>query len=176
MKIHITGASCTGVTTLGQRVAEKLELPHLDTDAFYWEPTDPPFTSRRPIAERLAGIRAAQGDRGWVLSGSLDGWGDPIVASSDLIVFLTAPTSIRLARLKTRERQRFGARIAPGGDMEAIHASFLVWAAGYDDNHFVGRSRARHESWLAEQNAPVLRLSGAVHVDTLAKKVLGALR
>lgn len=175
-RIHITGAACTGTTTLGQHLADALGVVHLDTDDYYWHPTDPPYTDKRPAAERLALMRAALGDQGWIISGSLDGWGDSLLEDVDLVIFLSAPTAVRLARLKARERRRFGDRIAPGGDMERLHASFLVWASQYDDSGFTGRSRLRHETWLAERSAPVLRLNALEPVKQLASKVLATLR
>ena len=42
----------------------------------------------------------------WVLSGSLDEWGRPVIALFDLVVFLYAPTDIRLQRLREREARR----------------------------------------------------------------------
>jgi adenylate kinase family enzyme len=174
-RIHITGASCTGVTTLGELLAEALGVVHLDTDDFYWRPTDPPYTEKRPAAERLALMRAELGDDGWVISGSLDGWGDPLIENADLIVFLTAPTGVRLTRLRAREHERFGERIALGGDMEHLHASFLVWASQYDDTGFTGRSRLRHEVWMAEQDAPVLRLDATRPPEALLADVLARL-
>jgi adenylate kinase family enzyme len=174
-RIHITGAACTGTTTLGQYLADALGVVHLDTDDYYWHPTDPPYTDKRPAAERLALMRAALGDHGWIISGSLDGWGDSLIENVDLVVFLTAPAALRLARLKARERHRFGNRIAPGGDMERLHASFLNWAAQYDDSGFTGRSRLRHETWLAERPSPVLRLDALRPPDELAEQVLRVL-
>ena len=175
VKIHVTGAACSGVTTLGAALAEALGVPLVDTDEFFWLPAEPPFSQKRPAAERVELIAAAQGPAGWLLSGSLDGWGDPLIEDADLLVFLITPTPVRLARLKRRERARFGDRIGPGGDMEAIHRGFLDWAAQYDDPGFVGRSRARHEAWLGEQRAPVLRLSGTRPADALVAEVLAAL-
>mgnify|MGYP007077457594 CR=1 FL=1 len=39
---------------IGAAVAARLDIPHHDTDDFYWEPTDPPYRTARPVAERLA--------------------------------------------------------------------------------------------------------------------------
>lgn len=174
-RIHITGAAGTGVSTLGLALAEALAVPMIDTDEAYWLPTDPRFTTKRPIAERVAHIRAAQGAGGWVVAGSLCGWGDPAIETADLIVFLSVPTAQRIARLRRRERAWYGDRIAPGGDMARIHAEFIAWAAQYDDPHFTGRSRAMHESWLIEQSAPVLRLDGTGDVARLVAQVCAAL-
>src|SRR5687768_2656108 len=78
-RIHILGASGSGTTTLGAAVAGVLSVPHLDTDVFFWLPTDPPFTTRRPLPERLALLRERLSPAGgWVLSGSAVGWAKPI--------------------------------------------------------------------------------------------------
>jgi len=174
-KIHILGAACSGVTTLGASLAERLAIPLVDIDDYFWLPAEIPFSLKRPVAERISLIEEAKGPAGWILSGSLDGWGDDLVEDADLVIFLTTPTPVRLARLKRREAARFGERIAPGGDMETIHRGFMDWAAQYDTPGFMGRSRTRHEVWLEDQRAPVLRLSGTRPVDELTGVVLDSL-
>ena len=165
----------TGVSTLGRALALGLGIRFIDTDDVYWEPIDPRFTAKRPVPERLRVLAAAQGPGSWVVAGSLCGWGDSAIEAADLIVFLTAPVAHRLARLRRRERAWFGARIAPGGDMERIHTDFIAWAARYDDPHFTGRSRVMHESWLIEQTVPVLRLDGTDALERLVAGVTQAL-
>ncbi|WP_444451848.1 AAA family ATPase [Rhodobacter capsulatus] len=178
-RIYITGAAGSGTSTLGRALAADLDLPFLDTDDFYWAPTAQPFTQKRAVAERLALISAAQLgqglDGGWVLAGSCDGWGDTAIAGAELIVFLTAPTPVRLARIRRREGEKFGARIKPGGDMEHAHAQFLKWAASYDEPYFSGRSLTRHRNWLSGRPEPVLELSGSMPLEDLLAKVLARL-
>ncbi|SLN17648.1 adenylate kinase [Roseisalinus antarcticus] len=159
-RVYITGGSGTGTTTLGRAMAEALNVPLLDTDDFYWLPTPSPFTVKRPAAERVALMTAAQGQGGWVVAGSADGWGDAVIAAADLIVFLRLRTAMRMMRLREREALRFGPRILPGGDMERTHRAFLDWAAAYDNLYFGGRSLHRHLSWLSTQTAPILELAG----------------
>jgi hypothetical protein len=158
-----------------------LGCTQLDTDSFYWLDTDPPFRESRPVPERLAALEAAldAATWGWVLSGSLDGWGHPLIPRFERVIFLTAPTEVRLARLAERERQRYGAAaIAPGGDQHEHHLDFLAFAAAYDTGRFtsalVGRHRARHEAWLAHVPCPVLRLDGARPAAELVSEVLAA--
>jgi adenylate kinase family enzyme len=172
-RLHITGASGCGVSSLGTRLAEALQVPQLDTDDFYWQRTDPPFTDKNPIPERIRLLSAAMGAGGWVISGALEGWGTALIEEADLVVFLTLPRSQRLARLIRRERRLHGARIDPGGDMARIHSAFLDWAAQYDDPGFTGRSRARHEAWLMDLSVPVLRLDAGASLDELVQAVLG---
>lgn len=76
------------------------------------------------------------------------GWGDALIPSFDLVVFLWVPQEIRLARLKERERERYGEKaIAPGDPLHDESNSFLAWAAAYDDGGLEIRSRQLHEEW-----------------------------
>lgn len=177
-RIHLTGASGSGTTTLGRALATLLALPHHDTDDYFWEPTEPPYTAKRDTAERLALMQRLFLPRaGWVLSGSLAGWGDPLIPSFDLVVFLLTATEVRVERLRRREAARYGAdAVAAGGGLHAESRAFLDWAAGYESAPADGRSRARHETWLAALPCPVLRLDGSRPTAELATVVMDALR
>jgi adenylate kinase family enzyme len=179
-RIHVTGASGCGVSTLGAALARRLGCAQLDTDVFYWQPTDPPYRESRPVAKRLALIEAAMdaAAAGWVLTGSLDGWGDPLIPRFGLVVFLTAPTELRLQRLAERERRRYGAAIEPGGALHAHHLDFMAYAASYDTGVFTstltGRHLTRHEAWLGGLPCPVLRLDGAQPTEALMDAILAS--
>ncbi|WP_106803694.1 adenylate kinase [Pseudomonas sp. S5D5] len=175
MRVYITGASCAGVTTLGQNLAARLGVLHVDVDDFYWMPTDPPFTTKRAAPERVSLMQQRLGDEDWVLTGSCMNWGDELITQVELIVFVDTATPVRLQRLTAREQQRFGDRIAPGGDMHAIHVAFREWASQYDDPHFGGRNRAWHARWLASQSAAVLQVDGTHSTDSLVAQVIEAL-
>ena len=160
-RIHILGASGSGTTTLASAIADERGHRHLDTDDFFWIPTNPPYREIRPRDERLALLRDAL-SRGvpWVLSGSLCGWGDPLIPEFDLVIFLVVSTPIRLARLRAREIARYGRQaIAGGGQLHQAHVAFLDWAAGYDTGGSE-RNRAMHEAWVAALPGAVLRLEG----------------
>ena len=178
-RVYITGAAGSGTSTLGRALAALLGVVHLDIDDYFWAPTEPPYTEKRPVEERLALISAAQlgqGEAGgWVLSGALDGWGELAIAGADLIVFLVTPAALRLARIRRREAEEFGPRIKPGGDMAQSHAQFLKWAASYDEPYFPGRSLARHRAWLSGRAEPVLELSGTTALEEMVAAVLARL-
>jgi hypothetical protein len=111
-----------------------------------------------------------------VLSGSLCGWGDPFIPRFELVVFCAVPSEVRLARLRARERERYGDEaIAPGGRLRAKSDAFIAWAASYDDGPAVERSRRMHEAWLTALPCPVLRLEDVDDVDTRLKRVLAQL-
>jgi adenylate kinase family enzyme len=162
-RIHLTGASGAGVTTLGRALASDLAVPHHDSDDYYWYPTDPPYRRKRGIPERIRLMREMFLDRpAWILSGALDSWGSAVQGHFDLVVFVRTRTEVRLARLRDREARRLGlvgavtlGRLTPETD------TFLRWAASYDDGGLAGRSLHRHEIWLRSLDCPVLRVDGA---------------
>ncbi len=41
--IHIVGASDAGTSTLGQALDQNYGYKWVDTDDYFWQPTDPPF-------------------------------------------------------------------------------------------------------------------------------------
>ena len=87
-RVHILGASGSGTSTLAQALSARLGCPHYDVDSYYWLPTDPPFQHVREV-RRGAMLRAdLEKPGGWVLSGSLFGWGDVFIPLFDLVVFL----------------------------------------------------------------------------------------
>jgi adenylate kinase family enzyme len=117
-RIHIMGASGAGVSSLGRALAGALALPHHDTDDYFWLPTIPPYREMRQADDRLRLMREVFLPRaGWILSGSLNGWGDPLIPDFDLVVFVVTPREIRLQRLR------------PGGDAVRRGCSRARWLA-----------------------------------------------
>jgi adenylate kinase family enzyme len=177
MRVHITGASGSGTTTLGFALSERLGITHFDTDDYYWMQTDPGYVEPRPMPERLTRLTEELGAApGWILSGSMCGWGDPILSRLDLVVFLYVETGLRMARLRERERREYGEEaLAPGGRMHGNHVSFLHYAASYDYGDLQMRSLARHDAWLADLSCPVLRFEGDVPTEEQVAGVVSAL-
>jgi adenylate kinase family enzyme len=173
VRIHVMGAAGTGTTTLGAALAARLGVRHLDSDDFYWMPTDPPYATPRPFEARGALLQEhASASGGWVLSGSALKWGMSIEPLYQLIVFLRLDPSVRMERIRRREAARYGERILPGGDMTEKSRAFLEWAERYDSAGPDQRSLAAHEAWLQGQAAPVLRLDSAQPVTELVDAVL----
>jgi adenylate kinase family enzyme len=160
-KWHILGAPGSGVSTLGKALAARLQIPHFDTDDYHWFTDDAlPYRRRRNPEHRRQLMRKDFAENAsWVLSGALCGWGDEFIPQFDQVVYLWLPAEIRLARIRERERLRYGAdRIGPGGDLNGVFEKFLAWAAAYDNDSDNVRSRAKELEWLAALNCPVLRI------------------
>ena len=172
--IHILGASGTGTTTVGQRLARELDCAHFDADDYFWYPTDPPFQEKRPIKERQKLLRKdIKKSENWIISGCICGWGDIFMLDFDLVVFLKVPTSIRLERLQKRQEEEFGLRaLQPGGEMHKTHRQFMEWAADYDQGDVQMRSLARHEIWLAHLDCPILKIEGDIPLNNIINKIL----
>lgn len=165
--IYLYGPSGGGITTLGRALAAELGWRHMDTDDYFWEPTDPPYTVKRPIEKRLE-LMAAELDGaagGTVISGALDGWGDPLIPRFTLAVRLEVDPALRLERLRARELAAFGERILPGGDMYENHQEFMEWAARYDTAGPEQRSLARQKVWEEGLPCPRLVLDGGAGVE-----------
>jgi len=167
MRIHITGASGSGTSTLAAALAERLGAACLDGDTYYWLRPEPPFADKRPADARRAMLsRDLQAAQHAVLGGAIIGWGTEVEDAFDLIVFLYLDAPIRLARLRERELQRFG----------AVDEAFIEWAGQYDQGPSEGRSLAKHRAWLADRTCPVLALHGDLSVEARVERVLAGLK
>lgn len=170
-RILITGASGSGSSTLGRLLANRLASQHFDTDDFFWRPTDPPFRDPRPVAERHALMEAIfLPRRDWILTGAPMKWEGRLRDRVTGVAFLRLDPAMRMTRLRSRERLRYG----PAADGPET-AEFLAWAESYDNPHFTGRSLASHLAWLETFSCPVVTLDAAEAPDRLADRVLSVL-
>lgn len=170
--IHVFGPSGSGTTTLGKIISSKYDLAHFDADDYFWYPTDPPYDKIRPVKERrellLNDIKKV---KSWVISGSICGWGDIFIPHFDLVIYLWAPTEVRIKRLKKREQEEFGEELLPGGKMYENHKGFLEWTSKYDSAGTEMRSRKTHEMWMKKLECPILKIEGVYKIEKIVKLV-----
>lgn len=146
MRILITGAAGSGTSTLARVLGAAVSGRVFEADDYFWLPSSPPFTTKRDPQDRLSSLlHDLDRMHTAVIAGSIVDWGVELEDSLSIIVFLTVPTAIRVERLRRREELLFG------------HANpeFLEWAAQYDNGRLPGRSRLKHERWLASRSAPI---------------------
>lgn len=159
--IHIFGASGSGTTTLGQQICDELGFVFIDIDDYFWLPTDPQYTHKRPREERISMLRdAINKASNIVISGSLVDWGDELIPLFTLAIRLETNTEVRMERLEKRERDRFGTRIDVCGDMYQNHMRFMEWAKSYDTGGLDMRSKAKHDEWQKLLKCEVMTLDG----------------
>lgn len=163
MRLHIFGASGSGVTTVGQTLSEKLNIPYFDSDHYFWENSDPPYTIRRDPEQRNSMLLAELNKHtSWILGGSVIHWGD-VFPEFDLIVFLWVPQTIRLDRLKKREFLLYGNIIHTDPTRAALFDKFITWARDYDEGTGIAnRTLKAHEDWLNQVTSPVLKIQGDI--------------
>lgn len=162
MNVLITGAAGSGTSTLGEALAKRWKANFLEADSYFWLPTQPPYTHKRPPDQRSALlVLALQEQNASVVAGSVVGWGTEVETAFDLIVFLYVPAAVRLQRIEQREIARFG----------KANPAFLEWAGQYDVGSIEGRSLAKHNTWLASRQCPVIRLVGDHSVAVLLSLV-----
>jgi len=170
--IHIYGASGSGTSTLGRKISEELGYQFMDTDDYFWLPTDPKYTTKRSTDERLALMKKDISEYGnVVIAGSLVDWGDELIPLFTFAIRLVTDTEIRIERLKKREKQEFGERILPGGDMYQNHMEFLEWAREYDTGSVDMRSKAKHDEWQKLLRCRQIVLNGADNLADNFQKV-----
>ena len=170
--IHILGASGSGVSTLGKALAEVYHYCYLDTDNFFWEHTDPPFTIKRDEKERVNLLLDEFNNyQNIVLSGSLCGWGDVLIPYFSLVINVETPQDIRLKRLKDREYNHFGSRILLGGDMFENHEAFIEWAIKFDAADLKQRSKVSHDKWLNNIECLKITVDGTKSTSELIQEI-----
>ena len=151
--ILICGANGSGKTVLGRALAERLRCRHLDIEDYAFAPSPIPYAKPRERDDMrrllLADMRQS-GD--FVLSAVSGDLGREIAALYTCAVYLSAPADLRIARIRQRSREQFGARALPGGDLFAREQRFLAFAAA--------RSMDETQAWLKSLSCPVIRADG----------------
>ena len=166
MKIHIAGASGSGTTTLGKLLSAETNIPYFDTDDYFWESTELPYSVRRNPEERNSKIISdLNAQTNWILGGSIIPWGEALEPLFDLVVFLWIPHELRIRRLKQREYERYGDVIFQDEGRHLRFENFIAWASQYDDETAPGRTLAAHEKWMRTLSCPVLELRGDYTFD-----------
>lgn len=168
--IHILGASGSGTTTLGKKIASRYNYTQLDSDDYYWDnkSSNIPFTNARKPEVRLELLKKDINKYdNIVLSGAVCNWGDELKDLFDLVIFLNISTETRIKRIKQREINRFGDRVLFGGDMYEQHQDFLEWVKLYDDGDENIRSYKLHSNWLKTLKCSVITINEGDNIDEI---------
>lgn len=151
----VVGAVGAGKSSLAQALAQALQLPLVELDAWHYGPA----WQAVPEAEFSHRVAQQAGAPGWVIDGNYESVRDLVWLRADVLVWLDYPLPTALWRLLTRTLRRLlsGERFA-GGNREQWRRVFgrqsiLAWALR---SH---RPRRRHyEALLAEPRYRHLRV------------------
>lgn len=164
--IHIYGASGSGTSTLGRKICDELGYKFMDTDDYFWLPTNPKYITKRDKKECIElMMNDIENNDNVVISGSLVDWGDELIPLFTLVIRLETETDIRIERLRNREKEAFGIRIEKNGDMYQNHLEFINWARAYDTGGLDMRSRTKHDAWQEKLQCKQVLLNGAENLN-----------
>ncbi|MEI6665865.1 MAG: hypothetical protein WCL53_06885 [Chloroflexota bacterium] len=151
-RIVVLGDSCSGKSTLAERLARHLDAPYVELDAVHWQPN---WTSLPDDQFRAHLDAIAEGER-WVVAGNYRRIAEPTLwPHADLIVWLDLPLTLVLPRMVRRTWRRW-------------RTHELLWGTNYEDpwQHFrlwetkknlfsyrVTTSRARRAEFAALMDA-----------------------
>lgn len=145
-QISIVGTSGSGKTTLARRLAEQLQIPHIELDALHWEPNWTPAEAFRTRVQQ-----ALSGDC-WVVDGNYSQVRDLVWGRADTVVFLDYPFQVVLCRLLRRTlRRAFWQEELWNGNRESWQTSFfsrdsiLLWML-----QTYGRNRVTYSQLLQQ--------------------------
>lgn len=137
-RIVVLGVTGSGKSTLAAELARRLGAPHVELDAFAWEPNWTPATTEA-LRERAA--RATAGDA-WVVDGNYHLARDLIWPRVEAFIWLDYPMPIIFARLFRRTLWRWMARVELwNGNRERLWPQFLtrdslfIWALTSQPKH-----------------------------------------
>jgi adenylate kinase family enzyme len=160
--IHVFGASGSGSTTLGAKISKAKKYAHFDTDNYLWRAEVPPFGKLRNPLERNSLLdNDLRSKAPWLLSGSLNSWGDFAIRFFDLVIFLFVPHEERMKRYTSRYINLFGNDILDNAHpLNKKFNAFKTWASSYDDGKSELYSKEIHEKWLKKVDCSVVRIEG----------------
>ena len=127
-RIQVIGNSCSGKSTLGERLATALQVPFVELDALNWQPGWVGLNQTDPKElERLIGC-ATQGE-GWVVSGSYASFSQSVFWSRlQTVVWLDLPMYLLLYRVVIRSWKRWRTReLLWGTNYERFWPQLKIW-------------------------------------------------
>ena len=83
-RIAVVGTSGSGKTTVAGQIGQRLGIPHVELDAFYWNPN---WTPARLDVFRERTAQALSGDE-WVVDGNYSEVRDIVWRRTDTVVWL----------------------------------------------------------------------------------------
>ncbi len=132
-RICVVGTSGSGKSTLAKAIANRLNIPYVNSDALYWLPG----WTKRPRHEYSAMLHAAADEDAWVLDGNLGTADGSRYAASraTMIVWLDYPHHVIMRQVILRTIKRvakkeklFSGNVETFGQTFLSRDSIICWA------------------------------------------------
>src|SRR5262249_25672391 len=101
-RIAVVGSTGSGKTTLAQRLASLLEVPHIELDTLWWEPN----WTNVPVDEFQRRVLAAVNQPPWFIDGNYSAIRDLIWQRADCLIWLDYSFPVIIRRLIARTWRR----------------------------------------------------------------------
>jgi adenylate kinase family enzyme len=121
-RFHVVGTSGSGKTTLARRLAQRLDIPHIELDALHWGPDWTPA----PIELFRERTFQALSGEAWTTDGNYSKVRDIVWSRADIVVWLNFPLLLVLWRVTWRTLRRAITRQELwSGNRESLHEAFF---------------------------------------------------
>lgn len=123
-RISVVGSSGSGKTVVARRLAEALDVPHVELDALHWGPG----WSAATDAELSERVRAATAGERWVVDGNY--WskiGPQVWATADTVVWVSPPRWRATLQAVTRTVRRAATHQELWGGNRESWRGLLFW-------------------------------------------------
>jgi adenylate kinase family enzyme len=121
-RVIVVGTSGSGKTWMARVLAARLEVPHVELDALYWEPNWTAASSER-LRER---VLAATAGEAWVVDGNYAKLRDVFWPRADTVVWLDYSLWVVLWRVTARTlRRMLTGEVLWSGNRESFRTTFL---------------------------------------------------
>ena len=178
-RIHVTGNSCSGKTTLANQLAAALEVPRVELDALNWQPGWVSLADTEPeeLERRMA--EATQGDA-WVVSGSYMGFSRKVFwPRAETVVWLDLPRYRLIWRVLIRSWKRWRSKeLLWGTNYERFWPNLKVW--NREDSliwWIITQQRRKQQRMHALMGDPAcshitfIRLGSAAEIDAFGREM-----
>jgi adenylate kinase family enzyme len=121
-RVVVIGTSCSGKTTFGRELAQKLKAPHIELDSIHWKPN----WVAAPKEEFRGSTQKAIAPDAWVLDGNYHAVRDLVWARATTLIWLNYPFPVIAWRALSRTCRRvFYRQVRWSGNRETFRRSFL---------------------------------------------------
>ncbi|MFI9488068.1 AAA family ATPase [Promicromonospora sp. NPDC052451] len=127
-RVSVVGASGSGKSTFARRLAERLDVRHVELDALYWGPGWTP----RPQEDFVRDAERAVAEEAWVVDGNYSVLQHAVWARADTVVWIDPPAPVVLAQVYRRSFRLAAEQteLWPGtGNRQPWHDVVRPWAS-----------------------------------------------